>query len=78
MRRKSTIAGVLAWLCLIWMLLGTGSYPLGLDKLVFGGFILFTLTSLVLSFVEKDRLGFWLGATALIIPIFFVVFSIFH
>jgi hypothetical protein len=63
---------------MIGMLFDTVAYPFWLDKLVFIGFILFTLTSLILSLVEKDRLGFWLGAIALMTPIFLVVFSMFR
>jgi hypothetical protein len=66
MRRASTIAGVLAWAFLVWMFLLSMAAPHWLGMLTLGGFVLFTLTSLVLSCVCKKRLGFWLGATALV------------
>jgi len=76
MRRKSIIAGVLAWLFLLSMLFATSATPHWLDKITFGGFIILTLASLILSLIERDRLGFWVGAMAMVIMLFFLVCAI--
>ena len=73
MRRGSTIAGVLAWVFLVWMFLLSMAAPHWLGMLTFGGFVLSALASLILSCVCKKRLGFWLGVAALTA---FVVFAI--
>jgi len=73
MRRGSTISGVLAWVFLIWLLSLSMDAPDWLNRLTFGGFALFTLASLILSWVEKKRLGFWLGVSALVTFVFLAI-----
>jgi cytosine/uracil/thiamine/allantoin permease len=79
MRRGSTIAGVLAWVFLVWMFLLSMAAPHWLGMLTSGGFVLCSLASLILSWVERKRqpdgkrLGLWLGVAALAA---FAVFAI--
>lgn len=75
MRQKSVIIGLVAWVCLLCQLLGLDA-PVWLGPLTLYGLFVAMVTSLVLSIIEKNRIGFWLGATAMLVFLVIVVFAV--
>ncbi len=79
MRRASTIAGLLAWILVIWNLLLSLAAPDWLQIFTLFGFLLSAVAAGIFSWTERERyrgkkkLGLWLGVSALAV---FVVLAI--